>query len=69
MTAYCEQGHACLPCAPGSFEAGAACAPCAKGTYQPHYESSACFACSRGQSTAREGATDASECVCQEGFE
>jgi hypothetical protein len=69
MTAYCEQGHACLPCAPGSFETGAACAPCALGTYQPHYESTACFACSRGQSTGREGATDASECVCQPGFE
>jgi hypothetical protein len=69
MTAYCEQGRACLPCAPGSYEAGGACVACAEGTYQPHFQSTACFACSHGQSTARAGATDAAECVCQPGFE
>lgn len=69
MTTFCMQGHACLACEPGSALEGGACAPCESGKYQPHFQSTACFACSYGQSTNRTGATLASECLCQKGFE
>lgn len=42
---------------------------CEPGRYQPHFQRTACFSYSRGQSTNRSGTTAASECFCQEGFE
>lgn len=65
---FCAQGFACLPCRPGQFEQLGVCSKCAVGTYQPHFESSSCFVCSAGQTTARLGTTSSEECICEPGF-
>jgi hypothetical protein len=66
---YCLQGYACLPCAPGTFEAGGLCAPCGYGTYQHNFGATACFACAAGQNTTARGQNSSAACVCTPGFE
>ena len=66
---YCLQGYACLPCAPGAFEAGGLCGPCGYGTYQHNFGATACFACAAGQNTTARGQNSSAACVCTPGFE
>ena len=71
--AWCDQGYACLPCAPGSFAqndvTNYTCAPCDYGHYQSDWGQTSCHACAHGQSTLRQGAVRADECRCVGGFE
>jgi hypothetical protein len=69
LRTFCQQGYACLPCPPGSYEHQGICTACATGTYQPHFKSTACFQCSEGLTTVTPNATRSSDCVCQPGFE
>jgi len=66
---YCLQGYACLPCAPGAFEAGGLCGPCGYGTYQHNFGATSCFACAAGQNTTARGQNSSAACVCTPGFE
>lgn len=66
---YCLAGYACLPCAPGTFEAEGACVACGYGTYQHNFGATACFACAAGQNTTAPGQNSSSACVCTPGFE
>ena len=68
---YCEDGHACLPCPPGTHEVRngdtGTCEPCAKGTFSNNFGQSVCMTCGDGMTTVSTGANDATACVCLEG--
>ena len=68
---YCEDGHACLPCPPGTHEVRngdtGTCEPCAKGTFSNNFGQSVCMTCGDGMTTVSTGSDDATACVCLEG--
>jgi len=66
---FCAQGYACLPCAPGQYEADGQCIECPIASYQTNYKETLCFSCGGTQTTLQEGSTTAAECVCIEGHE
>ena len=68
--AACDRTYACLPCTPGHFQsAPGTCTPCPAGSYQPSFQQTACIACAAHQTTAAEGASEATQCICEAGAE
>lgn len=69
LALFCAEGHACLPCPPGTYAHENMCSACDYGTYQPNFQQTTCFHCSSTQTTAHQGSQGVHDCVCAEGFE
>ena len=69
MRQFCTNDHACLPCAPGTYENSKTCELCSLGKYQPNYQHTSCFDCAQNQTTKNLGSHSREECLCEAGTE